>query len=266
MIDVLLQGQSAWNIPFLGIIACIAASYGFFVKRFTNVRLYHKQPLFFFSCLALLCLTIGSPISVLNHFSFSLHMIQMSIHYFIVPPLILLGIPTDLYDQMRNRPWIKKIRKLPLSPKNALFIFALLFLMYHLPVVLNAFSQHAFIHNGYLILLFLLSLCMWWPIASPDPGQKYGGIPKKRFAFLSGIVLMPACILFILTALIDGMDNPFLSQLTAHLCTPSQSSSFKLLPSPFNTKFDQLTAGILMLGMHKFGIMLTFRLGGKLHD
>lgn len=52
--------------------------------------------------------------------------------------------------------------------------------------------------------------------------------------------------------------------MTATLCiTPSQLSSFTILPLPFNTKFDQIMAGLLMLGMHKMALILTVRLGSR---
>ncbi|MFD1039384.1 cytochrome c oxidase assembly protein [Virgibacillus byunsanensis] len=259
--EVLLWGQLVWNIPLLVCFLGIAILYAYVLKQFTNLKLHNKQPLLFFLSLGLLCLIVGSPLSAISHLSFSLHMMQMSILYFIVPPLILVGIPDLMFKQVFKLPMIKLISKLFITPKPALFLFALLFLMYHLPDVLNVVSQYSFIQNGFLLLLFMLSFSMWWPIVSPDPKQRFYKDQKKRYAFLSGLILMPACILFIFNALVDGIDNPFLTQITAHLCTPTQTNSLNLLPSPFNTKFDHIMAGTLMLGMHKFGIMLSFRLG-----
>ncbi|MBY7145068.1 cytochrome c oxidase assembly protein [Virgibacillus sp. NKC19-3] len=148
----------------------------------------------------------------------------------------------------------------------ALYIFTALFLLYHLPFVLDILSQNALIQNGYLFLLFLLSFSIWWPITSPDVKQRLHGKQMKRYAFRSGILLMPACVLFTLTALTDGMNNPFLNQITSKLCVPPENGAFQLLPSPFNTEFDQLMAGIFMLGIHKFGIVFSLRLGNKIQQ
>lgn len=258
--DILLLGQLEWSIRLLIVLICITALYVFLLNRFTDMKFYHKQPLLFFLGISLLYFMAGSPLYSISHLSFSLHMIQMSILYFIIPPLTLLGIPESMFSQMLE---FQKIQKIPRSfflAKQALYIFAFLFLIYHLPFVLNILSQSPHLQNGYLSLLFILSFGMWWPIASPDPKQRLGKGHMKRYGFLNGLILMPACILFILTALIEAGSNPFLTQMTAHLCLPPQSSSFTLLPPPFNTKYDQIMAGLFMLGLHKFGLLMTFTL------
>ncbi|MGM0974758.1 MAG: cytochrome c oxidase assembly protein [Bacillota bacterium] len=259
--DVLLENQLMWNTPLLVSLTGIAVLYVLLVNRFTDIKIYHKQPLFFFISLGLLYLTIGSPLTTISHLSFSLHMIQMSILFFIVPPIFLLGIPLNLFQRIWKIPMANRISKWFLTPKISLIVFAVLFLMYHLPVFLNVFSQNPFVHNGYIYLLLLLSFSMWWPIVSPDLKQRFCEVRKKRYAFLSGVLLMPACLLFVFSALIEGVNNPFLSQITSHLCTPSQSISLNILPAPFNTKYDQAMAGFIMLGIHKVTLMVTTRLG-----
>lgn len=68
---------------------------------------------------------------------------------------------------------------------------------------------------------------------------------------------MPACLLFIFSAIIDGVNNPFLTQLTAHLCIPTESLSAEILPPPFHTRYDQGMTGVLMLGIHKVTLMVV---------
>ncbi|WP_077325465.1 cytochrome c oxidase assembly protein [Virgibacillus siamensis] len=255
-LDVLLINQSVWNLPlFMGLV-CIFVLYILALKRYTDINIVHKQSLLFFLGLGLCYITTGSPIAAISHLSFSTHMLQMSILFFIIPPLLILGIP----GQLSKVPAMKGFNKLFLPPVISLYAFGILFLMYHLPVFLNIFSQHTLLHNGYMLLLFILS-SMWRPITVHDPRHRLYGRQKKRYAIRSGMILMPACLIFILNAFTDGIQNPFLTEITAHLCTPSQIDSAKLLPLPFNTNFDQIMAGTLMMGMHKFSIMLAFRLG-----
>lgn len=141
-------------------------------------------------------------------------------------------------------------------PFTALVLFSVLFLIYHLPPLLTYFSQHLMLHNAFITLLFLLSLQMWQPIAT----CRFTMWQKKRFAHWSGILLLPACLMFILFAFMDALNNPFHTQMTTHLCLPPQSS-YTILPSPFNTKIDQISSGLFMLGLHKLSIRLTLRLG-----
>lgn len=254
---LLLEGQFVWNMPLLVIFIGIAILYSFLVHHLTELKFYHKQPLFFFFGIGLIYVTIGSPLTTISHLSFSLHMIQMSILYFVIPPMLLLAIPNNLFKWIRKSTVINELSKWTLSPRLALIIFSILFFMYHLPAFLKIFSLDSYIHNGYMILLFLLSLCMWWPFVSPDPKKRIIGKKKKQYVVLSGVLLLPACLFFIFSALINGINNPFLTQITAHLCIPSKSISFNILPPPFNTKYDQVMAGFIMLGIHKMALMVS---------
>ncbi|EKN71393.1 hypothetical protein BABA_01885 [Neobacillus bataviensis LMG 21833] len=252
--DFWLQGQLLWNTPLLAGFIMAGVLYGFLLVNFTKGKIHPKQPILFFLGLGLLYITVGSPLSTISHLSFSLHMIQMSMLYFIIPPLLLLG--------MRDS-WLTKstrINKIFLPPPAALYTFAILFLLYHMGVILTFLSQHSNVHNSYLLVLLYTSFSMWRPIVN---GQ------NERYAMLSGLLLLPACILFIFNASLGEVNNPLLAQMTATLCfTPSEFSSFNLLPAPFNTRLDQMMAGFLMLGMHKFALIVTVRLGKKvqMHD
>ncbi|WP_313800384.1 cytochrome c oxidase assembly protein [Cytobacillus sp.] len=253
----LLEGQFVWNMPLLVIFIGIAIIYSFLVHHLTEIKISHKQPLFFFLSIGLIYVTIGSPLTTISHLSFSLHMIQMSILYFVIPPMLVLAIPGNIFNRIKKFTIIDKLSKWTLSPRVALIVFSILFFMYHLPFLLKIFSLDSYIHNGYMLLLFLLSLRMWWPFVSPDPKKRFSGTRKKQYAVLSSVLLLPACLFFIFSALINGINNPFLTQITAHLCIPSQSNSFNILPPPFNTKYDQVMAGFIMLGLHKMALLVS---------
>ena len=255
---MLFEGQLEWNVPLLIVLASIAVFYLILVKQSISIKMNQIQSLLFFLGLIILYLTLGSPLAMLSHLSFSTHMIQMSILYFIIPPIIILGMPMILFQQKgRNRSqfWV--------TSTFSLLLFALLFFMYHLPFMLQILSQSAILHNGYLLLLFILSFSMWWPIASqnfqsplyPDNRRKH------RFAHLSGLVLMPACLLFIVNALFGGIDNTFIAHAVSDLCISPHMDSTHLLPSIFNSRLDQLFSGIVMLGLHKLGIYMTLHIG-----
>jgi len=254
---ILFDGQSEWDFPMLVGLICIATFYIILIKRSVSVKDSHKQLLLFFFGLIALYITLGSPLAMISHLSFSTHMIQMSILYFIIPPILILGIPLEFFQKKG------KNSQFQIGPTISLFTFAFLFFMYHLPVILNVLSQNSIYHNGYLLLLFLLSFSMWWPIAGPSfQSSMYNNNRRKqRFAHLSGLVIMPACLLFIVNALFGGMDNPFIGHAAADLCIPSHINTIDLLPPIFNSKLDQLFAGIVMLGLHKLGIFMTLHIG-----
>ncbi|WP_312473368.1 cytochrome c oxidase assembly protein [Neobacillus sp.] len=264
--SLLFGFEVLWNIPILVVVILVAILYMIFIKRYSELTVLNKQPLLFLLSLALLILTTGSPLATLSHLSFSLHMIQMSILFFIIPPLLLLGTPELVFQRFVKITLIHNMKILCYRPLISLCIFALLFFMYHIPFILTIFSENPTIHNGYLLLLFFLSFSIWRPIVKPISTIRVLNKQKKRYAVLSGILLMPACLFIILQALITGGNNPFLTQITSSLCLPVHSSTFTLLPPPFNTRLDQAIAGILMLGLHKFALILVFHIGNKLDE
>jgi len=233
--SVLLEGQLEWNFTLLFILAIIAILYALLLKYFTNVKIYHLRPILFFISLSLFFLMIGSPLSVISHLSFSFHMIQMSILYFIVPPLFLLGIPERLIR------W-----NFIFFASFALVSFAVLFFLYHMPFVLQTLYQFSLLHKGYTALLFILAVFMWWPIVMRR---------NKRFALISGLLLTPACLLFIVNGIMGGISNPFLQGLALNLCLPEHIDVGNLLPISINPRIDQVAGGTVMMGLHKFGLM-----------
>lgn len=258
MVKALLAGELTWNTPLLCLFLIITVAYIIYLKR-NQLLNHYRHPMIFLTGIWLLYLSIGSPLLALSHLSFSFHMIQMSFIFFIIPPLILLGIPHILYDSIISPIIIKKIRSVSPTPKTALVIFAILFLLYHLPFLLQIVIEYPLVQKGYLILLFILAFRMWWPIASPNPKQRLMASERKKYLSESSWYIMPACLMFIISVLFEGMSNPFLGQVATHLCLPADST-VQVLPPPFNTKYDQLLAGMSMMGLHKFSLMATNKL------
>lgn len=254
MLSMYMLVSGEWNVPFLIGLIFIACLYGGLIKRFTIIKLYHRQPILFLLGLMLVYLTMGSPLSTISHLSFSFHMFFMSIHYFIIPPLLLLGIPYPFLQQIQKKPYINKL----LPPTHvALYSFALLFFAYHLQMTLQIFSQYPSLHTSYMLLLFYLSFPMWSPLLTPKQYNKKG---KGSYAFKSGLLIMPACFFFIFAGILGGIGGlPLHTELNAALCLPSDFTPSDLLSFPFNSRLDQSAAGILMLGMHKLGLMITTR-------
>ncbi|MCH1625227.1 cytochrome c oxidase assembly protein [Ferdinandcohnia quinoae] len=263
---ILFENQPVWNIPLLIGLICVTVLFTVLVKYYTNIKIKQKQPLLFIISILIFYLMIGSPISVLSHISFSTHMIQMSILYFVVPPLLLIGIPELLFQRVKEYKFLRVVAKIFLPSTIALLFFATLFFMYHLPVIIEVLTQNSLFHNGYMGLLFVLSFQMWWPIVAPDPKQRFCNGSRKRYILLSGMILMPACVLFIFNDFIGGIGNPLLMKVTAQLCIPGEISSINLPQLPIDPKFDQPLAGILMLGIHKIGMMVTFYFGKRIQN
>lgn len=262
MIKALLVGKLTWNIPLLSILLLIFTAYIIYLfkmRKDSPIRI--KQIVTFTLGLLLLLLAIGSPLLAISYLSFSLHMIQMSVLFFIIPPLLILGIPDHALENVFFIFNSNKSINTSIIPKVSLIIFATLFFFYHLPFVLSFVSSYTPLQNGYLTVLFILAFPMWWPITNPVPKQRLLKLRRNHYIFQSGLYITPACLMFIVFALMDGINNPFLSEMTMELCLPDENGAHNLLPPPFNTKYDQMMAGVFMLGLHKFSLLFTDKLG-----
>ena len=180
LVKALLVGQLTWNIPFCIFLITIATMYFTFLKG-KNIRFISRQPFLFCLGICLLYLAIGSPLLTISHLSYSLHMIQMSALFFIVPPLLLLGTPHFMYKRFICIPSVKKFKTIGITPKVALIVFSLLFFIYHFPGILTYLTERAFIHQGYVSLLFILALFMWLPIASPNLTRRLSTQATKKY-------------------------------------------------------------------------------------
>ncbi len=251
MFSLYMLVSDEWSGIFFIILSFIAILYGVLIKRATNLKLCSSKPLIFYTGLFLTYLTINSPLTILSHLYFSSHMLFMSIHYFIIPPLLLLGIPLSLYKYLKQFKLIRWIKYLLIQPVPALYSFAILFFVYHFQMILQTFTQYPYIHKIYLYLLFYLSMNMWRPLVYPTINQVK---QKKSFIFKSSLLLMPACLFFIFTGVLNGVGHlPLQGQLTATLCLPNSDAISYLVP--INNKYDPLLAALLMLAIHKVSLM-----------
>lgn len=261
---LLLSGQMTWNWSLFVACACTYCVYIWLITKYTALKWLSCKPMLFLVSILLLYAVVGSPLAVISHLSFSLHMIQMSILYFLIPPLLLLGIPESLFQELTSKRFVKTISRLRNVPIASLYLFALLFLLYHLPFMLTVLVKIPMLQNAYLFVLFILSFGMWWPMVSPDPKQRLAANQMKQYAMNSGYILLPACLLFILTAFMDSGNNALFNQLTVHLCLPPSLGSTEVLPSPFNTKYDQALSGFFMLGLHKVSLGMVMKYEGQI--
>lgn len=250
--------QTEWNVPLLIGLLIIAGLYTRLVYRPAEKRIQPMQPVSFYFSLVLFFLLMGSPLKAISHLSFSFHMIQMSLLYFVIPPLLLSGVPTDLARRIWQHRMFSNRFSSNISPIMSLAVFSGLFFLYHLPFVLQFLSQHPMIYYSFHVLLLILSFHSWLPIISPVVEQRFAPERKQRFIRLSGMLLMPACLFFVFSAMLDGTANPYTHQLFAQLCLPA-ASTIQLLPPFFNSSYDQALAGLLMLGIHKFSLVVTTR-------
>lgn len=204
--------------------------------------------------LFLFYLAQGGPLELLGHLSFTFHMVNMSISYLIVPPMILLGVPSFVWRRAFGMRFWRRLSGL-MHPLLSLILFNALFSLYHVPAVHDYVMTQFTVHRVYYAILLLTSLMMWWQIVCPVPEwNKLTDVRKMGYVFANGILLTPACALIIFsgTAMYATYTDPEAWATAMGYCVPAgpqalldafQGPGFFSLMS---AKEDQQLGGIVM--------------------
>jgi putative membrane protein len=224
-------------------------------ERFTNSEPLKRSEAFFFTfTIILLYLTKGSPLDLMGHLMFYAHMIQMAVLFLVIPPLLIIGIPSWIWRKVLHLPIIKPLFSLFSKPLIALIVFNGMFSFYHIPLIFDAIKMDMWLHASYTILLFFTAILMWWPLVNKLPEyESLTGLKKIGYVFADGILLTPACALIIFadTPMYATFSDPTAWMEALKLCVPGSTLANLNLSGPevFNSMsliHDQQLGGVLM--------------------
>lgn len=235
--------SNEWNFLLAGILVTIFVVY---ILKFKKEHGFLKKSTYFFFALLIFYLTLGSPLHVLgDHYLFSAHMLEQSLVYVALPPLLLLGLPNRLVEPILRFGLRFKVISFLKKPLIPLLLFNVLFSFYHIPLIFNAVVSNNIWHNLTHIILTATALFMWVPlIPIIKELDRLSAIQKIGYIFAAGILLTPACALIIFS------DEPF---YTVYNDAPQL---FDIIP-PLD---DQQTGGIIMKVIQElvFGTMIGY--------
>ncbi|CAG7629580.1 hypothetical protein PAESOLCIP111_03117 [Paenibacillus solanacearum] len=180
--------------PELGLIVLIAA---LVYWKYKGEEVSRRGIVCFMSGLLVLYFALGGPLNLLGHFWFSLHMLQQSFLYLVVPPLLFAGLPGRFYDAVQRYSVSRAIMGFIGHPIIALFLFNGAFSFYHIPFLFEAAKSDYTFHTVLHALLFAAAFGLWWPVFSPVGKKPLSSIQKIGYIFLNGLMLTPACALII---------------------------------------------------------------------
>ncbi|WP_257350587.1 cytochrome c oxidase assembly protein [Pseudalkalibacillus decolorationis] len=189
-----------WN-PFVLILSvAILGIYFFYTTNGPVKEQVTKLQKIWFT-VAVLCFFFakGSPLAIVgHHYSFTAHMIQMSLLYFIMPPLLLIGLPKDLFRKILSIKFVKRPFHFFTHPLIALVLFNGLISFYHLPFIFDTMMEQMLLHEVYHVVLLVSSVFMWWPVIAPlSEEERLSDLQKVGYIFADGVLLTPACALII---------------------------------------------------------------------
>jgi putative membrane protein len=103
----------------------------------------------------------------------SAHMVQFLLMAFIVPPLILYGVPPAAFEPLRERPILMALIRWTTHPMGALLIFNALIIITHVPAVTDALMSSQL--GSLLIDLtwIIAAMIFWWPVIAPLPERRW---------------------------------------------------------------------------------------------
>lgn len=220
---------SQWNLWMAVVLVVIL---GVYFYQFKTEEDFFKKFGFFFSALVVLYVTLGSPLHVLgDHYLFSAHMLEQSLIYTLLPPLLLLGLPKRFVEPIIKVGLQTKLLSFLKRPLIPLLLFNVLFSFYHLPLIFNLVVGNSMLHNLMHLILTVTAFLMWIPlIPIVKELDKLSEIHKIGYIFAAGMLLTPACALIIFS------DQSF---YTVYSDAPQLFASLPPLE-------DQRTGGIVM--------------------
>ncbi|GKU76126.1 cytochrome c oxidase assembly factor CtaG [Paenibacillus sp. L3-i20] len=263
-----------WTPMFLFAMIAVVILYFYLIgpwreKHFpTETKATAKQKWLFVGGIFLVYLCHGGPINLLGHLTFTYHMVNMSISYLVVPPMILLGLPAFVWRKVFSTNFWRKFRFL-MNPIITLILFNMLFSFYHIPMVHDYVMTNFTVHRLYYVILFITSFMMWWQIACPVPEwSRLTDVKRMAYVFANGVLLTPACALIIFApeALYATYSDPEVWATAMGYCMPGDTSYLVSEfggPQFFNTMSiveDQQLGGIVMKLVQElmYGVILVY--------
>lgn len=263
--------KALWSPYFLGFLLVIIVLY-FLVTVTWRSKFKESEPLkrsesiYFILAMVTLYIIKGSPIDLLGHILFAVHMGQMAFLLLLAPIFFIKGIPLWVWKALLKIKPINTVFKMLSQPILSIFLFIGMFSFYHLPIIFDAIKLNIMYHAIYTTLLFIAGIFMYWPLMNKVEGQpKMRNILKLAYIAGNAILITPACALIIFAS--DPLYATFYdssSWLKAmELCVPVDVLANLSLSGPelftsMTPVSDQQVGGVLMKIVQEiiFGIIL----------
>lgn len=172
---------------------------GYIYIRIEGSRIMEK--IRFFSGLTLVYGALGTPLS-----SFAFHgmitalIFQLSVLFFVVPPLLIRGFPLKRIRPLLRKNGIKKTFSVITYPWFTAILFNFGFSIFLFPYFFNWLHGHALAFDFSEGFLFLAALSMWWSILSPLPElNPLTQLKRLFYIFITAVMLTPIAFLMLFT-------------------------------------------------------------------
>lgn len=235
-----------WNPLLVLTLVAIFAIYVRVMKRMpsnmdTGISL--KKKLAFLSGLIAAYAALAGPLAILaNNLVLSAHMLQQSLMYVVMPPLVLLGMPIEFYRFLNDRVFNVSFLRILKSPWLHLLLFNLLWSFYHLPFIYEYILEHILLLEVVHVVINTSAFLMWIHVLAPEGLiNRMSYVMKMGYMFANGMLITPACALIIFSA-------------TILYSSVLEAPQLFLVPTPLD---DQQLGGVIMKVVQEFSYSLV---------
>jgi putative membrane protein len=241
-VSLLVAGVNPWRYhthPELWlVIGAAAGSYWYAITR-VGPRVVdrgapvvtRRQVAWFVSGLLVLWLASDWPLhDFAEDYLYSAHMVQHLLISLVAPPMLLLGVPDWLTRRLLAPRALSGTVRVLCRPLVAAVLFNIVIALSHAPFYVNFTLNHHFWHFWAHLLLFVVSMLMWFPVVNKLPEYPTMSPPLKM-------------VYLFLQSIIPNVPVAFLTLSTGVVYT-----YYAHVPRPFaiSVLTDQQTAGAIM--------------------
>lgn len=133
----------------------------------------------------------GWPMQALSEHLFSVHMLQHLLQAFVIPPLLLLGIPSWMGDVLLRNDRVRRVVRRLTGPVVAGLAFNLVLLASHAPQAIALQLESNLFHAADHLVLIGVGVLMWSNIVSPLPAVIRPLKPLQQMFYLFLMTLLP---------------------------------------------------------------------------
>jgi cytochrome c oxidase assembly factor CtaG len=231
---VLLHG---WDLEPSVIVGCVGLLAGYLALTRGRDRLRLAA---FVAGDVLLLLALVSPLDALSdNYLFSAHMVQHLFLILIVPPLLLLGMPRELFERALQFNWVRRIERRLRHPVTAWALASAVLIFWHIPrfydLTIQSENVHIVEHLSFLVFFTIF----WWPVLSPFKENRLS--PMASVVYLFAGMAVNAILGIIITFAPAGFYSAYLHPADPYGWLSTIRNQWGITPH-----LDQEIGGIIM--------------------
>ena len=199
-----------WSLHIDAILLCAALVGGYYVAvqelrpRIPDAgRVKPSQKLAFGLGVLALFVAAGTPVHDLGEeYLFSAHMVQHLLFQMAVAPLLIVGVPSWLWEGLLAGPRMRPVMRVLLHPLVGLASINLWMVIYHMPSVFNT-AQHVGAFHFFTHILFVATAFqMWWPVLGSARG-----LPRLTYPLQMGYLFVQSLVPSVIAAIVTFADG-----------------------------------------------------------